>query len=457
MPNLEKEETIDLGRLAAVMAAHKKTCGAIIGTCTAVALVTSLLLPKTYESSALVQTRSAGSEIGSMAAMAAAMGVSIGGGGSAGSPTNYIELMKSRTVLEPIIAEVYTPDVESGDMKKLPTAETFAKKNLDIKNTKQTNLITVTAKGRTPEEAQLITQSVVDNFLAMQTNMNYQTQSILVKFLESRIADTRKESDEAEAKLAAFSREHKVYAPDEQVKALLTTINAYDKSITEQEVAAQSAAATYAAASEKLGEQRSGARAYDISDNATVQSIRAQIVAKNVEIVGLQQKYTEQHPSIINARDQLAELNSSLEREVNAAVSSGAATLNSAYTSLLQTQALAQAQQAAAEASAAVIRDKRDEKEKEIGDLPEDAMTYYQLTRDAGIKKAVYTQLVTQSENTKIKEAMESMDIQVVDSASLPDEDEPAGPKKKLITAIGLFVGCLISLGYGLVRYRKES
>ena len=42
-----------------------------------------------------------------------------------------------------------------------------AKKYLDIKNTKQTNLITVTAKGKTPEEAQKISQAVVDNFLTL--------------------------------------------------------------------------------------------------------------------------------------------------------------------------------------------------------------------------------------------------------------------------------------------------
>lgn len=457
MENIEKEETIDLGRLAGIIVAQKKTAAALLAGCTAIAGIFSLMLPDYYESTTLVQTRSAGSAIGNMAAMAAALGVNVGGSSSAGSPTNYIELMQSRTVLDPIIEHVYEEELSSGEMKKAPGAAGFAKKNLDIKNTKQTNLITITAKGRTPEEAQYISQAVVDNFLTMQTQMNAQTQSLLVKFLDTRIAETRKESDEAEQKLADFSREHKIYAPDEQIKALLTGINAYDKSIVEQEVAAQSAAATYATASAKLGEQRAGARAYDISDNSTVQSIRAQIVAKNVEIVGLQQKYTEQHPSIITARQQLSELNESLTREVNAAINSSAATLNSSYTSLLQQQALAQAQQAAAEASAKVIREKRDEKEKEIGDMPEGAMTYYQLTRDATIKKEVYTQLVAQCESTKIKEAMESMDIQVVDPANLPDEDAPAGPRRKLIMAIGLFVGCLLTLGYGLFRYRKEA
>ncbi len=51
---------------------------------------------------------------------------------------------------------------------------------------------------------------------------------------------------------------------------------------------------------------------------------------------------------------------------------------------------------------------------------------------------------------------MESMDIQVIDKADLPDEDNPVGPRKKLITAIGLMIGILMSLGYSLLCYKRE-
>jgi capsular polysaccharide biosynthesis protein len=98
------------------------------------------MLPKQYESTTLVQTRSAGM-LGGAAAMAAAMGIDAGGS-SKSSPTNYIELMKSRTVLQPIIDSMEWPDG-----KKKPDVADFAKDALKIENTKQTNLITVTAKG----------------------------------------------------------------------------------------------------------------------------------------------------------------------------------------------------------------------------------------------------------------------------------------------------------------------
>lgn len=449
--DLEKEESIDLGKLWQVTKAHKKVVGGIIVGCTAIATITAFVLPKQYESTTLVQTRNASKEKGGQAAAAmAALGV----GGGASSPTNnYMELMKTRTVLDPIIDELY----EGKDPEKKPDAAAFAKSNLDIKNTKGTNLITVTAKGKTPEEAQQISQEVVDNFLKMQTDNSQQTQSLLVQFLNGRIEEAKKDSDDAAQKFADFSREHKLYSPDEQLKQAITQVSAYDKSIADLQSQQKAAQAQYDVATNKLGQQKSGAKAYNINDNGTVQSIRGQIVAKEVELVGLRQKYTDNNPTVIAAQQQLNQLQSDLASEVSAVVDSNAASLNSAQMELLKNQAVAEASISAAKASEDAVRAKKAEIEQDIDKYPDDMVTYLQLKSDAEIKKTIYTNLVQQCEQNKIQEAMESMDIQVIDAANLPDEKKPSAPKKKLIAAIGLALGCIIAFGYSLVMYKREA
>ena len=256
---------------------RRKTVGMIVGGCTALALIVSMALPKTYESTTLVQTRSAGKDIGGATAMAAAMGINIGGSSSSASPLNYIELMKSRAVLDTVI-----DSLEWEDEKIKPSAAAFAKGTLKIENTKQTNLITVTATAKSPEDAQKISQGVVDNFLAMQTNMNKQTQSLLVQFLNERIVTAKQEAEEAATKLATYSKEHKIYAPDEQAQLAMTQLNAYDKAISDVIVDGKSAQAEYDTATAKMGEQRASSRNYHINDNAIVQSIRQSIVEKQV-------------------------------------------------------------------------------------------------------------------------------------------------------------------------------
>lgn len=202
--DLENEESIDLGKLWQVTKAHKKAVGGIIVGCTALATIVAFTLPKQYESTTLVQVRS--------------VKVEIGGQGQTGTPLdnkgNYMELMKSSTVLDPIIDELY----EGKAPEKKPDAASFAKSHLVIKNTKGTNLITVTAKGKTPEEAQHLSQEVVDNFLKMQNGSSEQTQSLLARLFDERIEKAKKDYDDAAQKLADFSREHKIYSSDDPIK-----------------------------------------------------------------------------------------------------------------------------------------------------------------------------------------------------------------------------------------------
>jgi len=441
------EDSIDLGRLLRIVYDHKAVTFGIVGLCTLVALVISLILPKQYESTTLVQTSNAAASSTGAAALAA-----LGGAGASSPTLNYIELMKSRTVLEPIIDSL---DFE-GEEKK-PEAKKFAKKYLDIKNTKGTNLIEVSARWGTPEEAQRISQTVVDNFLLMQTDMSRQTQSLLVTFLEKRIDEAKEASEKAEAKLLAFSKTHKIYSPDDQVKHVLNQMLAFDKSMADFEVSIKSGQASLDAANAALEAQKMSSRAYNVSDNTIVQGLRSQIVAKQVELVGLRQNYTEKHPSVQRAVEELHQLENSLHAEVVASVDSNAVTLNPTQSELLKQQALAAVGLAVSKATKKAVEEEWGKKEEELGRLPDDALEYVRLQRDVTIQNEVYLNLVKQSEQHKIQAAMESMDIQIIDPADLPDIEEPVAPRKKLITLVGFLMGCILAFGYGFRLYRKEA
>ena len=439
------EESIDLSKLVKILYSHRQITGAIIGGCTIVALLIAIILPPTYESSTLVRTRSAGKDMGGAAAMAAAMGI--------GSPTlNYIELMKSRTVLEPIIDQLDWPDE-----KHKPDAKSFAKGTLKIENTKQTNLITVTATGKTPEEAQMISQGVVDNFLAMQTDKDKQTQSSLVQFLNERITEAKKDAEDARTRFAVYQQTHKVYSPDEQAKAAVAKMNAFDEAISNMTVQQKASQAKLDAVSAKLGDIRSSSQNFNINDNETVMALRKQIVDAQVGLVGLQERYTEENPNVISAKEKIAVLQNKLSEEVNTIVASKYTTMNPTQAAMIGEQANAQVSIAVAEASQSAIEARKAEKEKELEKFPKEVLEYLNLQRDTAIKEEIYTNLVKQCEQNKIQEAMESMDIQIIDPANLPDEDKPAGPRKKFITAIGFVIGCLLSFGYGLIQYKREE
>jgi len=447
---MEKEEAIDLGKLLQIMIEKKKVITLIVVICTLVAIVIAFVLPKTYESTTLVQTRSGNKiDVSGAASAMAALGI---GGGTVASPTMaYIELMKSRSVLDPVIQALDIPV----DKKEKMDAVGFAKNNLNIQNIKGTNLISITGKGHTPEEAQQISQGVVDNFLVLMTNMNQQTQSLMVKFLNDRINEAKKDSDDSAQKLEEFSKDKKVYGPTDQTTAELKQMAAFDKMVGDLEVKKRGAQAQLDSVGTQLDKQNANLSAYNIADNATVQGLREKIVAKEVELVGLQQKYQDKHPAVITAQQELEQLQNSLTSEVSTAVAAGTATMNPVQADLMKNRALASTDVAVSTASEAAVKALQDKAEGNMSKLSEDVLEYTKLERDAKMKNEIYLNLVKQCEQAKIQQAMESMDIQIVDTAELAKF--PSAPNKKLIAIVGLVVGMLLATGYGLMIYKKRD
>ena len=449
MKPVEKEEQIDIGKIWQIMKDRKKVCGAIIGGCTAISLVAALVWPPTYESTTTVQTRVTGAGVSGASVAAAALGI-----GSATSPSlSYVELMKSNTVLQPIIDELDWDE----DNKKFLTPEIFAKTNLKIENTKQTNLIKVTAKGKTPQEAQMISQHVVDNFLLMMTDMNKETQSLLIKFLDGRADEAKKESEEARQKFAAYQKEHGIYSPDEQARIAVNKMNAFDEAIGNMRVRQQENQAKVDSTAAQLGNINANSQSLKINNNDNVQNLRSKIIAAEVDLVGLRQQYTEENPNVINAEEKLAVLKQSLTQEVNSLVASKYTTINPTQESLIKDHVNAQVTIEVSKASEQAIAKRRDEKAKKLDSFPQEVQEYMNLQRDMVIKEGIYTDLVKQLENNKIRQAMDSMDIQIVDQANLPFEERPVWPRKKLIVLLGGLFGMMISVVYSFVVLKRRG
>lgn len=453
MDNINNNDnTIDLRKLFSIMGEQKKVIIPIIVICTVLAIIVAFVLPKSYQSNTLVRIKSSGgSNLSGYAAMAAGFGIDVGGSSSA-SPENYIELMKSREVIQPIIDGL---DMDEEKKEKM-TTDGFIKSNLEIINTKKTDLINITAYGKTPEEAQMISQSVADNFLTLMTKLNKEGNSSSLNFLNDRMAIAKEEMETAENKLQAYQQEKGIYSPDDQAKALIDRLSAYDTNIAQLEAQEQANSAKLQDVTGQLEQQNSSLLEYNISDNDAIMNLRTAIVNKQVELVGLEQRYTEEHPDVIQAKQELAELKRSLDREIQSAVNSKSATLTPVQGNLLMEKVQTETAKAVTSASLDALKSKQQEAEGNISTLSADSVEYMRLLRDKNITSEVYTNLVKAYENTRIQEAQESMDIQIIDAANLPREDMPAKPNKKLIAAIGFVLGIMISFGYTLYIYNKR-
>lgn len=450
--NANDNDTIDLKKLFSLMMEKKKIVIAIVVICTIIATVVAFVLPKSYQSTTLVRVKSNNSStMAGYAAMAAGFGIDIGGSSSA-SPESYIELMKSREVLNPIIEKVDLTDEEREKMR----TEDFFKKYLEITNTKKTDLINIAAYGKTPEEAQMISQGVADNFLALMTKLNKEDNSSVLKFLDERIKIAKEEMETAENKLQAYQQEHKIYAPDAQTKSIIDSLNTYDNSIAQLQAQSEGNSAKLAGVTSQLEQQNASLLEYNVSDNTNIGNIRESIVNKRVELVGLQQQFTDEHPDVIKAKEELNSLERSLSDEIAKAVNSQSVTLSPVQSNLLKDKISTEVQISVNNASLEALKAKQAEAQENIATLSADSVEYMRLERNAKITGQVYTSLVQNYEQTRIQEAKDSMDIQIIDAADLPKEDMPAKPNKKIIVVIGFVLGIMISFGYTLYNYSRR-
>lgn len=452
--NANDNDTIDLRKLFSLMMEKKKIVLAIVVICTIIATIVAFVLPKSYQSTTLVRVKSNNiSSMAGYAAMAAGFGIDIGElGSSSSSPESYIELMKSREVLNPIIEKVDLTDKERQELE----IKDFIKKYLVITNTKKTDLITIVAYGKTPEEAQMISQSVADNFLTLMTKLNKEDNSSVLKFLDERIKIAKEEMETAENKLQAYQQEHKIYAPDEQAKAIITNLNTYDTTIAQLQAQSEGDSAKLAGVTSQLEQQNASLLEYNVSDNTNIGNIRESIVNKRVELVGLQQQFTDEHPDVIKAKEELNSLEKSLSDEIAKAVNSQSVTLSPVQSNLLKDKISTEVQISVNNASLEALKAKQAEAQENIATLSANSVEYMRLERNAKITGQVYTSLVQNYEQTRIQEAKDSMDIQIIDAADLPKEDMPAKPNKKLVVAIGFVLGIMISFGYTLYNYSRR-
>ncbi len=446
---MEDQDTIDLGAIKEIVIKYKKKLLGMIITCTLLAMALAFILPKEYESTTLLRAKSQNS--GGIS-LQAASALAMLGSGSVGSPTQaYMELMKSRSVLDPIIAALDLPD----EKKEKMDAKSFAKSNLEILNTKGTDLLEVTAVGRTPEEAQQISADVVKSFQQLLTKMNQSEQSLMIKFLTDRIAVAKKDMEQSEQNLEKFRQQEKIYIPDEQAKAAVKKITEFDQKIVELQVQNDTNQAKLQGVNEQLNKQNVAIARYNIADNPGIQEIRSSIIQKQIALIEMQQRYTDKHPNVILLQKELEELSGKLNLEVNNSIQSGANTLNPVHGGLLKEKVQTETELLVGQAALGAIKSLQTENEKEISKLSASSITYIGLERQVRIAQEVYSVLVKNYEQTRIQEAMESMDIQVVDEANLPKK--PSAPRKMLITAIGGVLGVMLSFAYVMVLYNREQ
>lgn len=417
--NKDVEKEIDLEEVIGVLKTDKNKYLKIAAGCTIIALVLAFILPEKFSSTAVVRAKATAGMSGISSNMAA-----LAGFGNVKSDTqSYIEIMQTRSVIEPLIEKTDTLDADD-EIKEYKLLDEYIKKYLKFDNPKGTDIIKITAISKDPQEAQQIAQGVVENMAVTLTKVNQTGTSSYRKFLEDCIQIADSEMKDAEAKLEAFKQKSGVFLPGEQATGIIEQLSEIDKSIAAVQVQRDTKAKQL-----ELLDNGEVATVYNSGMDTAATEVRQALVSKELALKDAQQKYTDKHPAIIELKAELAALKAQVKKEAATEVAASNVRLNA-----LNTQ------------KAAI--------ESKISQLSSDGLEYVELSRKVATTREVYSILVKSMESARIQEAMNSMDLQVIAEANLPLYK--SWPPKAIITIVGAIVGFMACIGHAVWQVNKK-
>jgi len=359
-------DDISILDLVIVLAERKRAIFGITALFAVLAVIVSLLLPKSYTASVALMTPQQNSSLNAMlSSQVSGMAALASGGLSFRNPNDvFVGMLRSRTVEDAMIRRFGLMD--EYHKRYLEDTRKAFERHTDVDGDASDKMIHVTVEDHDAKRAADLANGYVSEF----------------QLLSEQLAVT-----EASQRRLFFEREL------EQAK---------DKLANAEEAL-------------KVTEQTTGVIQLDSQAQSLIQSVatlRAQIVAKQVQIEGMQTYATNENAQLVQAQRELDGLRAQLGKLGGSADSD----------------------------NNELILPK--------GRVPEAGLEYVRKLRDVKYNETIFDILARQFELAKLDEAKEGALIQVVDPAIPPDKC--SFPKRGPIVIGATFVGLLIGISYAL-------
>jgi len=279
-------------------------------------------------------------------------------------------------------------------------------------------------------------------------------------FLNSQLADSKRNLDEQEAKLAAFQRQYIGQLPGQEQTNLniLTTLNTQLEA-TVQGLSRLGQDKTYI---EAMLAQQVSEHSAEVPGDPSPQSLKTQLEQLQSQLVSLRARYTADHPSILKLNREIDSLQKQMTQKVPEPVGDTRTPTNVESPQVKQMRAALRTTEKA-------IGDKKAEQERiqqqirvyqsriQLSPLVEEQ--YKQLTRDHETALRFYNELLNKKNQsgmaTDLEHRQQGEQFRMVDPPNLPQK--PTFPNRPLFAGIGIVAGLMIGSGIGALREHQDK
>ena len=427
---------------------HKRILLYLMGGILIIFLLLAFLLPKKYTSSVMIQVKPQSGSLNTMINNTALL--SLAGISTGGSVLDYMSLLKSDRVINPVIKKLDNEDAEDERF----TAEDFVKKYMQVDNPRGTSILSFTITADSPENAQRIAQDVVDSLQDTIDGVSSTQDSTLIKILGKKNEDAKHKMDTDIAALEKYKQENGVFIPSEQEKMLLEQAAGYEKAKSDETVKLNTNTAILSSIESQIDTQNKNLIDSRMADNPEIQSIRKELFNANEQLAKLQFKFTDDYPEVVKVKENISYLEKQLSRTVAQSISSENVTLSPVQMDLLQKRVVIKNNVESANAALAKLDELSKQNMEQSSQFSQKSIKFLELQRNAKVSTDTYNLLTKSLEELKIKENLEAMDIRVLNSPTYPVKH--SWPRKLYVMMVGGLLYLVIAGGFIYIQYTRR-
>ncbi len=415
--------------------------GAIFG----LSVLVTVLTPKTYEATAtlLISEVRAGSSQSDDDTVPAAMA-------AMGSPNldTHVQL---------ILGELTAEDTskwlrENGGPILSPDV---LHKSVTARAVRDTQLIRVSARARTTENAQKIANGAATTYVLMNRRRARGSSESTGRYLSEQLTIAKQNLTRAESEIQAFKESTGTVASDAAANELLSRAAALRSDVDGTGADLAQARARVSRIRDQLVKQNMSIKSGQVRDNAVVQQLRAKLARLEGERLAAQARYTSEYQGPVNQIDeQIRLVRQQLDEEIRRIVAGGSGDLQlqqSLTAQLIQTEAEAAALKARHQQLQADVR----RANRELGEIPSRQITLAGLQRQVDVAQNIYSDLLRRSQEIEIGRVMALGNADIVEPAAMPRL--PVKPNIPLNLLLGILLGLGVGAGVALVQDQLDD
>ena len=298
-------------------------------------------------------------------------------------------------------------------------------------------IVMISAVNTDPELAQLVANYAADEFVKRNQEFDSIKMRKAKELIEEQLAIVEKDLIEAEEKLKNFQKKEGMINIESQASAKISQLITLETSKTQAQVEGDVAKA-------KLEEAKMGLGGVNIEEKDPLVTILEQQLAEyEIELAGLRQKWSSDHPDVLDMEAKVKETKKKLAQAISGQDS----------TSKNQMLIESSIEYSGAEAKEEGFSEMVETEKEYIKTLPEKMVIMKRLERDAEISEIKYKNLLHKAQEARIEEVTQQGNAEVISYASIPMSPFSPNLIRNLqkFFLLGLFLG--VFLAFAIEQY----